>query len=231
MQKKVSTITVQSVPTATVENYLALTYSFERDGQATIATRLAEQLGVSVPTASATVKRMMRDGWVSVDGKKLIHLTPSGRQKARMVMRRHFLIELLLREVLEVPWSRLHTEAHAIEHTISDDTLSRIQEKLNNPHTCPHGNPFPGDEKSVAHWVKLADLKPGENAVIKRIHELAEDSNELLVFLETNHLMPGAKIIVREVLPFNETIMIETEGRTIVLGLGVAQWVYAELTS
>jgi DtxR family Mn-dependent transcriptional regulator len=228
MQRSVSSKASQPAPTATVENYLALLYVFERDGQPVIATRLAEQLGVSLPTASATVKRMARDGWVGVDEKKVIQLTPEGRQKAGLVMRRHYLIELLLRKVLDVPWSRLHSEAHAMEHAISDDTLARLQEKLDNPRTCPHGNPFPGEEKVVAHWVKLVELRPGDSAVIRRIHELAEASGDLMVFLERNGLMPGAKIKVRDVMPFNETMMIEAGGQPVALGLGVAQWVYAE---
>ncbi len=222
-----------SAPTATVEDYLALLYVFERDGQPAIATRLAERLGVSLPTTGATVKRMVRDGWASVDGKKVIHLTPEGRQKARSVMRRHFLIELLLREVLGVPWSRVHAEAHAIEHTISDDILARLQEKLHSPHTCPHGNPFPGEEKVVAHWVSLAELRPGDGAVIRRVHELVEDNGDLMAYLEKNGLMPGAKVVVRDVMPFNQTMAVEVGGRPagggpVVLGLGVAQWIYAE---
>lgn len=214
--------------TATVENYLALLYVFERDGQPAIATRLAEQLRVSLPTASATVKRMARDGWVRVGEHKMITLTPAGREKAGVVMRRHYLIELMLRRMLEVPWSRLHAEAHAMEHVISDDTLARLQQKLDYPRTCPHGNPFPGEEDVVARWVKLAQLRPGDRAVIRRIHELAEASAELMVFLEKNGLMPGATITVRDVMPFNDTLVVEAGGEPIVLGLGVAQWVYAE---
>lgn len=217
-----------TVPTATVEDYLSLLYVFERDGQPAIATRLAEKLSVSLPTASATVKRMVRDGWASVDGRKVIRLTSEGRQKARAMMRRHFLIELLLREVLGVPWSRLHAEAHAIEHTISDDILARLQVRLHDPRTCPHGNPFPGQEKVVAHWVKLAELPPASGAVVRRIHELAEDNGDLMTFLEKNRIMPGTRVVVRDVTRFNQTMAVQVEGRSVVLGLSVAQWIYAE---
>ncbi len=228
MQSSVSFGASQSVPTATVEDYLALLYVFERDGQPAIATRLAEQLGVSLPTASATVKRMVRDGWASVEDKKAIHLTPDGRRKAGSVMRRHFLIESLLRVVLGVPWSQVHTEAHAIEHTITDDTLARMEEKLDNPSTCPHGNPFPGKEKAVARWVKLTELQPGDRVIIQRIHERAEDNGDLMAFLEKNGLMPGTKIMVRDVMSFNQTMMVEVGNQPVVLGLGAAQWIYAE---
>jgi DtxR family Mn-dependent transcriptional regulator len=228
MHSPVSSGLSQGTPTATVEDYLALIYVFERDGHAAIATRLAEQLGVSLPTATATVKRMVRDGWASVDDKKTIHLTSDGGQKARSVMRRHYLIEAMLRQVLGVPWSQVHKEAHAMEHVISDDTLLRMQKMLENPSTCPHGNPLPGEEKVIAHWVKLSELKPDESGIIQRIHEFAEDNADLMAFLEKNGLMPGAHIVVRDVLPFNETIVLEVNGQPVVLGQTTAQWIYAD---
>ena len=215
-------------PTPTVEDYLALLYVFERDGQSVIATRLAEQLNVSLPTASATVKRMVRDGWASLADKKEIHLTPDGRQKAYSVMQRHYLIESLLRDVLDVPWSRLHAEAHAIEHTISDDTLARMQEKLHHPRTCPHGNPFPGAEKVVTHWISLIDMKSGEGGTIRRIHELAEGNIKLMAFLEQSGLMPGARFVVSDVMAFNQTMTVMVDDARVVLGLTAAQWIYAE---
>ncbi|HEY3342292.1 MAG TPA: metal-dependent transcriptional regulator [Anaerolineae bacterium] len=228
MHSPVSSGVSQGEPTATVEDYLALIYVFERDGHPAIATRLAEQLGVSLPTATATVKRMVRDGWASVDDRKIVHLTVDGGQKARSVVRRHYLIEAMLRKLLGVPWSQVHKEAHAMEHVISDDTVLRMQKVLENPHTCPHGNPLPGEEKMIAHWVKLSDLTPGESGVIRRIHEFAEDNADLMAFLEKSRLMPGAKFIVRDVMPFNETIALEIDGQPVVLGQTTAQWIYAD---
>ncbi len=213
--------------TATVEDYLALIFVLERDSVPAVASRMAEQIGVSLPTVSATLKRMVRDGWVSVKDHE-VQLTADGRKKARSVTRRHFIIEALLRDLLGVPWSRLHSEAHALEHAISDETLARAQEKLHNPSTCPHGNPMPGEEQAVAAWVSLRDMRPGDSGVIRRIHELAEDNGELMTFLEAHNLMPGARFTVRDVLPFNETMQVDTGGASVALGLRNAQWIYAE---
>ncbi len=214
--------------TPTVEDYLALLHVFERDGRPAIATRLAEQIGVALPTATATIKRMARDGWVMVDERKEVRLTPAGRDLARSVLRRHFLLELLLRKVLGLPWSRIHEEAHAMEHTISDETLKLLESKLKHPTTCPHGNPLPGEEQAVAEWIKLTDLAPGSAGIIRRIHEFAEDSADLMAFLEQNNLMPGTQFVVREVMPFNQTMTLEVEDRPVVLGLQTAEWIYAE---
>ncbi|HEY3342293.1 MAG TPA: hypothetical protein VGK81_09755 [Anaerolineae bacterium] len=40
--------------------------------------------------------------------------------------------------------------------------------------------------------------------------------------------MPGAKFIVRDVMPFNETIALEIDGQPVVLGQTTAQWIYAD---
>lgn len=230
METAVMPSAATSEPTPTVEDYLALLFVFERDGHPAIASRLAEQMGVSLPTASATIRRMVRDGWADVDeGKgKEVRLTPAGRQQAGAVMQRHYLVETLLRDVLDVPWSRIHAEAHAMEHAVSDDTLARMQEKLGHPRTCPHGNPFPGSEAAVERWAPLVDLKPGEGGTISRIHELAEGNGELMAFLEQNGLMPGARFVVGEVMPFNQTLAVVVAGAPIVLGFTTAQWIYVE---
>jgi len=106
-------------PTATIEDYLGIIYTLQRDGEKVIGARLAEILEVSPPTVTATLKRMVRDGWVRMDGKKNISLTETGREAARSVIRRHMLTEWLLSRVLQIPMSELHDEAHKIEHTIS----------------------------------------------------------------------------------------------------------------
>ncbi len=223
--------TVEPTATATVEDYLALLYVFERDGQPAIASRLAEQVGVALPTATATIKRMARDGWVSVNERKEIRLTAAGRDMARSVLRRHFLLELLLRKVLGLPWSRIHEEAHAMEHTISQETLELLESKLRYPATCPHGNPLPGEEQAVAHWARLTELAPGDTGVIRRIHEFAEDNAELMAFLEASDLMPGTRFVVRDVMLFNQTITLDVAGKPVTLGLATAQWIFAEAAS
>ena len=214
--------------TATVEDYLVVLYVWERDSRPAHASLLATQIGVSQPTAGATIKRMVRDGWVIVEEHKVLRLTAQGRQKARSVIRRHFIIERLLRDILGVPWSRLHQEAHALEHVISEETLMLMEEKLHHPGTCPHGNPMPGNEMAVAQWIRLIDMKAGQQGVIRRIHELAEDTPDLMSFLEQRALMPGATITILEVQTFNQTMTVIVNGAQVVLGLAMAQSIFAQ---
>jgi len=86
-------------PTPTIEDYLGIIYTLQRDGETVIGAKLASWLGVSPPTVTATVKHMIRDGWVRVSENKEIELTPKGRSAAESLIRRHMLTELLLARI------------------------------------------------------------------------------------------------------------------------------------
>jgi DtxR family Mn-dependent transcriptional regulator len=126
---------------ATIQDYLALIYVMERDQEPVVGTRLAELLRVTPPTVTNTLKRMVRDGLLTMD-KNGTHLTEAGWRAARTVMTRHMLMEWMMLKTL--PWSKLHSEAHHLEHAISALTESSLLEQLGRPQTCPHGNPLPG---------------------------------------------------------------------------------------
>ncbi|HLO34228.1 MAG TPA: metal-dependent transcriptional regulator [Anaerolineales bacterium] len=213
-------------PSTTIENYLSLMYILERDKEPVVGVRLAELLSVTPPTVTNTLKRMVRDGLITMD-KNGTHLTRPGKQSARTVLRRHMLTEWMMARML--PWSKLHQEAHNLEHAISSEVETALFEDLGHPQTCPHGNPLPGCEEAVSTWIPLTETSPNDRAIIKRIHELAEYNAELLVFLESKGLMPGAKVMVREVLPFNQTITLEIHGQLVTLGFASAQQIFVEV--
>ncbi len=210
----------------TIENYLSLMYVLERDKEPVVGVRLAQLLGVTPPTVTNTLKRMVRDGLITMD-KNGTRLTKAGKQSARTVVRRHMLTEWMMARIL--PWSKLHSEAHNLEHAISSEVETALFEEMGHPQTCPHGNPLPGCEEAVAAWIPLPSTTPSEAVIIKRVHELAEYNVELMTFFESKGLTPGAEAIVREVLPFNQTITLEIGGQMVTLGFASAQYLFVEL--
>ncbi len=215
-------------PTPTIEDYLAIIYVMERDEGEVIAARLAESLEVAPPTVTVTLKRMERDGWVATGPGKSIHLTEKGSQAASSVIRRHMLTEWMLARMLKVPWSRVHTAADQIEHTISDEIENQMRDNLDDPQLCPHGNPLPGYEYVAADWLPLNSLHSGDRVIIRRIHEIAEDDHDLLEFLETNGVIPGALAEVCEILPFNQTLSLQLGGQKVALGFAIARYIFVE---
>ena len=232
----------ESRPTPTIEDYLAIIYVIERDEDEVVPARLAESLEVAPPTVTVTLKRMERDGWITttprkgttkktgqaVEPGKNIRLTDKGCEAARSVIRRHMLTEWMLARMLKVPWSRVHAEADQIEHTISDEIETQMRTNLDDPQFCPHGNPLPGYEHLAADWIPLTGVLPGEKIIIRRIHETAEDNHELLEFLETNGIVPGALAEVVEILSFNQTVSLRLGKKKVALGFPTAKYLYVE---
>lgn len=218
----------ESRPTPTIEDYLAILYVMERDEGEVVAARLAESLEVAPPTVTMTLKRMERDGWLTTEKGKDIHLTNKGCEAARSVIRRHMLTEWMLALMLKVPWSRIHAAADQIEHTISDEVESQMRRNLDDPQLCPHGNPLPGYEYVAAGWSPLTDVPPGTRVLIRRIHETAEENPELLEFLEANRIVPGVQAKVTEVLPFNQTLSLQMGKNKVSLGFPTARYIFVE---
>jgi len=211
----------------TIEDYLSLLYISERDGEPVSGARLADLLGVSAPTVTNTLKRMKRDGLVEIDEAHLPKLTKNGDESARSVLRRHMLAEWMLIRLLS--WSKVHQEAHDFEHSISDDVEAALIEELNQPETCPHGNPLPGYEAAVADWIPLTQVKVGQQVTIRRIHELAEEIPGLLSYLEENEIEPGQVVQVSDILVFNQTVTLDVKGKPVTLGFSIARQIFVEI--
>jgi DtxR family Mn-dependent transcriptional regulator len=174
-----------------------------------------------------TLKRMARDGLVTLDEPQGPHLTESGLKAAHTVMRRHMLTEWMLAHMLS--WSKSHGQAHHLEHAISDEIEAALVKEWGDPKTCPHGNPLPGYEAVVANWVSLINIPVGQAVTIRRVHELAEETPGLLAFLEEKGILPGRRATVVEVLPFNQTITLQVGDGQVSLGFATARYLFVEV--
>jgi DtxR family transcriptional regulator, Mn-dependent transcriptional regulator len=210
-------------PSKTIEDYLQVMHYMTRDGATIIGARLAERIGVAPPTVTATLQRMMRDGLITMDDHKVVHLTPAGGEQAESIVRRHALAERLLTEILGLGWSESHEEAHLVEHVISPKVEQRLMTVLGNPQTCPHGNPIPGTGARPSPYAfPLSEVQPGQQVVVERIVEEAEDDLELMNFYERSGLKPRAPLDVVEVAPAAGLITVIRDGERIPLGIAAA---------
>ncbi|MEM1205806.1 MAG: iron chelate uptake ABC transporter family permease subunit [Acidobacteriota bacterium] len=77
-------------------------------------------------------------------------LTERGLDAARRVVRKHRLWELYLTRQLELASDHVHRDADAMEHTLSEEAVAILDEKLGYPELDPHGQPIPRLEGQVA---------------------------------------------------------------------------------
>lgn len=208
-----------------VEDYLEEIKRLEEDGDRITATILARTLEVSLPSASEMLKRLAGEGYLTREKGGDILLTVDGRRLAHTMLRRHRLVECLLVQKLGMEWHEVHGEAHKIEHTISARVEEAMAKSLDYPDYCPHGHPIcPVDLRSLR---RLTELEPGDVATIAQISEVKE---EVLPYLDSIGVRPGAEIRIKDVAPLEGPMTVETGDAITALGREVAVLVrvYAE---
>lgn len=183
-----------------VEEYLETILELEESGIRPMRARIVERLHVSAPAVSETVRRLEREGYLTLDDSRAIRLTRKGRTYATSIMRRHRLAERLLTDVLKVPWSQVHEEAGRLEHAISPRLEQHLVALLGDPGTCPHGNPIPGSVNAVdvATQIPLGAAPIGSTVVVRRIDEELEAQYDRMQELEAGAVMPGHMLQVLE---------------------------------
>ncbi|MGH9156219.1 MAG: metal-dependent transcriptional regulator [Acidimicrobiales bacterium] len=207
-----------------LEEYLEAIHELEEEGTVCIQARLAERVGHSAPSVSEMVRRLKHDGYVVVEDRSVM-LTDKGRVRAESVVRKHRLAERLLTDVIGLPWHKAHVEACRWEHVISDEVEARLVTLLNNPTTCPHGNPIPGTDGHLVDQVALSGAKPGDHVRLERVTEQVEIDMDSLTYLSVHGFVPGADALVRAKAP-DGTLTLEVGTVTIALGPALASQLF-----
>jgi len=198
------------------EEYCECIYELHEDDVDVIQARIAERLKISRPAVSEMIKRMEHEGLVAA-GPGTITLTAKGETLAELVVRRHRLAERFLTDVLGLSWADAHTEAGKWEHVMSDAVEAAMNRLLDNPTTCPHGNPIPGSLYVAPASRRLADVVVGGGFTVTRIPEELEFAPGLLDFLEASAITPGRSGMVTAASP-DGTVTVEIDGRAVGVG-------------
>ena len=213
----------------TTEMYLRTILELEEEGVPPLRARIAERLHQSGPTVSQTVARMERDGLLIVEGDRHLLLTEEGRVSAVAVMRKHRLAELLLVNVIGMPYE----EACRWEHVMSDSVEKKVYELLNKPTRSPYGNPIPGldvlDESADGHDRGATGERnlafPGltGSVVVRRICESVQTNADVLRQLHAAGIDPGTTVTVAQE---RDGVTIDRSGDKIRLPREVASRVF-----
>jgi DtxR family Mn-dependent transcriptional regulator len=180
-------------------------------GSPTLASRVAEMLGVSRASAGEMLKRLEADGLVERGERKEAILTATGRGRAEQVVRKHRIVERLLTDFMGYTPAEAHVHADEIGESFSDDMIERVSERLGHPDRCPHGWPVDTEFEQAENreLSPLADLAPGAHAQIVR---LAEHDGELLHWFYDQGFVPGTELEVREAQPAAEQLTVQVNG-------------------
>jgi len=186
-------------------------YTPQTSGSPTLASRVAEMLGVSRASAGEMLKRLEAEGLVERGAHKEALLTAAGTERARHVVRKHRIIERLLTDFMGYTAAEAHVHADELGDTFTDDMVERIDVKLGHPERCPHGWPVDPDVEQAENedLAPLAALAPGTHATIVR---LAEHDGDLLHWFYDQGLVPGTAVELRAAEPAAGQFRVGVDG-------------------
>jgi DtxR family Mn-dependent transcriptional regulator len=203
--------------TVSKEDYLKAVSEAEAEGQTVISATLAHWLSVTPPAVTAALKRLKKDGMVTVHGDGRIQLTSEGRKVADRTILRHHLIERMLSEIFGMAWYEVHDEAERLEHAVSPAFEKQLVAKLGNRDVCPHGNGLALRSAEERRKKGLCLLSEAETGPAYQVISVYERDRKLLEFLDQKGIRPGTRFRVRT-RNYDGTLSLAVEKKNIDLG-------------
>ena len=114
---------------------------------------LAEKRRETIEEVQRQLKAVHHHGQVTIKD-DMITFTPQGWQRACEIVRNHRLWELYLTNAAQIAADHVHEDAEIIEHVLGEETVRRLERRLNYARRDPHGKLIPG----------LEDIRLGRSA-------------------------------------------------------------------
>lgn len=183
-----------------------------RPGEAAkpIAARIADRLGVSRPSASEALQRLIDQGYVTRASSHALALTPAGLEVTEEAIRATRVLESFLAGSLGYDASEVNDLALSIRDGFPPELIDRLHAHAGAPSRCPHGWPIGAAEERAESGglARLADLAGGEQGAIVSV---VENDSALVEWLFDAGLTPGRDLSILDVQPAAGV-------RTVVLG-------------
>ncbi|NCP45600.1 MAG: metal-dependent transcriptional regulator [Flavobacteriales bacterium] len=201
----------------TEENYLKAIYKLSLNGVQGVSTNaIAYKLATKPSSVTDMIKKLADKKLVSYQKYQGVNLTKKGRDVAVSIIRNHRLWEVFLVEKLNFKWDEVHDLAEELEHINTHKLTERLDEFLDFPKFDPHGDPIPDKDGYIIQHkdITLSDLKIGEKAVVVGVKE---HSKSYLNYLEQQHLVLGAEIIIKDIVEFDATMQILVNNKHVII--------------
>lgn len=174
---------------------------------------LAQELDVRPPSTTDMLKKLRDKGLVNYEKYGKISLTPTGKEQAIAIVRRHRLWETFLYDKLGFGWEQVHDLAEQLEHIQSDQLIEKLDRFLGYPQFDPHGDIIPtanGEfpSESLEYRLLLADATIGQPYLVVGV----KDNNpDLLQYIRNIGLTINSKLHVLEYFSYDQSFLIEID--------------------
>lgn len=124
-------MTDQDKLTPSIEDYLEAIYVLDRADKGVRSVDVADKLHVAKPSVNRALKSLVESGLIEQQRYSVIYLTDQGKEQARKILHRHTIIKSFLMNILGLDDLRADEEACKIEHVVSEDTIKRLSDHVN----------------------------------------------------------------------------------------------------
>ena len=212
-----------------LENIILCT---ERNGAHPAVHDIAQVLDLADDNVSLDMEELARAGDITLNANGAIALTANGEVTGRQVIKKHATLQCFLTEILGMDSTSASDEACRIEHTVSDETIDRLDNYLKAP--VPEGS-----DELIKRPVRLHLRR-------RRFHEPCRIAHPLVEFSEGEHLIvqnilgracakrlldlgvvPGQEIVIRRKLK-NQSIVVQVKGCDVALSPEIASAICVE---
>jgi len=208
------------------ENYLKAILHLQKTSKSGVSTNaIAEEMQTKASSVTDMVKKLSEKDLVIYKKYQGVYLSDSGRKTALQIVRKHRLWEVFLVDKLSFSWDEVHEVAEQLEHIKSDKLITELDKFLEFPKRDPHGDPIPDAKGNfhVANKTLLSNLSKGERGTLVGVKDT---STEFLKYLDKNNIALGKTIEVLDKEEFDESMLIQTGGKTLRISPLVAVNIY-----
>jgi DtxR family Mn-dependent transcriptional regulator len=228
------------------EEYLEAIYNLTRNGKAASTSDISKRLKITPSSVTEMFKKLADEEYIIYAPYQGVTLTEKGTALGKKMSRKHRLLERFLYDTLKIGKEKVHEEACAMEHTLSDEAERALCLALKYPDRCPDdrqtippcnlnfsscqecrewdkGN-FEDLQKRKKDVISLLELKTKKEATIAFIR----GGKGMLQRLCDMGLTPGTKITVSRIAPLKGPVEINVRGCKLALGNRIADNIFVE---
>ena len=220
-----------TMTTGNREDYLINILRLTEGENATKTTELATYMSVSPASVTEMLKALANEGLVEYERYHGVKLTEEGLVYARLIRKKHHVLENFLINVLNVDRNTAHNEACRLEHALSEESAIKMCQMLGTQvdsdcQSC--STPCKAASSDGIHiTASLSDLSPGEHGIISH---LKNNDSKIIKKLIMMGFIPGRELTLDSNSPGENMTVVNVENSVVALTADLASSVYIDTT-
>jgi len=182
------------------------------------------------PAPERLLEELVEGGMVDASGEEIL-LTKSGEDRARGIIRRHRLAEVLLQSLFDLDNAQMENSACQFEHILSEPVVESVCTFLGHPPACPHGRPIPRGEccDRIRTEIRPLVMRLTEASLgaTVRIVFITPRSKKRLEKLSALGIVPGSRV---RLLQRNPSFVLEIGQTTVAVDRDITDEIYVKPT-